>query len=510
MEPRIIELLCQYSDMSPHTSPPPAERSGWWGWVDSSAGLLQDGEPVLGSQVLERRGDPHRALVLPDLDQVLILACPSASDRQGGSVARLPRRAFHLAPDRDSALSEAAAARGSSGWWLAVNGSRALVEVDGRKWLLGPRQGPAGEISADRLWELMPVWRARAKHHRPAPEVVAALRRCPVPTAITCAWATWCHLSKEFIPCLLKALEAADNPLLKTRLVAIDDRFTQPRQEIRNLRLINVPTVVVEQAGREIGRIVETPAAARVEEDLVAILTGQPRDHRGRWSRGPLVARGEYRLGTPDGGAGRESWEVYALPRGSGALLHSLRVTALHRLETWLRLDGRGRPQLVEITEDHGQAALRARHLVDGASWIAWQRGTWSGSLQQRIGAPERLALLAPAVAASGWGWLQARAGREIQTYLCPGQPPAGLGSLVPTRFELDPTPETVRVEAGEFSAHRLAIHLDTGSGGLEEAWLWPDLYLAVRGRTHQGLSYEMVSMEVAAPAPSVLWQAVA
>ena len=108
---------------------------------------------------------------------------------------------------------------------------------------------------------------------------------------MTVVLGTWCGDSKEFVPRVLKSVRAASNPNIAVRLVALDNEFLQPQEVIGGRRIINVPTIIVESDGRELGRITETPAGATAEEDLAAILAGSPPAHEGRYERGAEVAR---------------------------------------------------------------------------------------------------------------------------------------------------------------------------------------------------------------------------
>jgi hypothetical protein len=51
-------------------------------------------------------------------------------------------------------------------------------------------------------------------------------------------------------------------------------KLSEPVEAIKRLKIVRVPTVIVERDGVEIGRIVENPTAKTMEEDLAAILNG--------------------------------------------------------------------------------------------------------------------------------------------------------------------------------------------------------------------------------------------
>jgi len=382
-----------------------------------------------------------------------------------------------------------------------------------------------GEVDPERLWRQLPAWRARRDAAEPDPKALAALRDGRAEITLTCVFGAWCHLSRESLPPLLKTVEAAGNERVRVRLIGLDDRFQEPHDAIRRLRLVNVPTLVVERAGVEVGRVVETPATESLEGDLVAILAERPRAHRGRWLRGPLLARGEY--GHADaigaigvgGRRGSERFEIYALP-GGGCLLHAEIETASGDLELWQRMDVRGRPGLLELTWRDGEEIARARHLIDGPRLTAWLRGHRTGEGadddadgegrqdRQRLTVPPHFALAPPSSSAAGWGWLQAegagrdRRRRRVLTYVTP--PPAigaagtgglgTLGRLAPASYRLAGE-ERVRTPAGEVAALRLEGAMD---GRAFSCCLHPELLIPLRGRTFHGGGCELAHLELA------------
>jgi thiol-disulfide isomerase/thioredoxin len=88
---------------------------------------------------------------------------------------------------------------------------------------------------------------------------------------------TWCGDSKREVPRLYKVLEACGVPQRQITLVFVnnhDSAYKQsPGHEERGLHIHRVPTLIVRQAGKETGRIVETPVASW-EKDLLSIITG--------------------------------------------------------------------------------------------------------------------------------------------------------------------------------------------------------------------------------------------
>src|SRR5262249_17842904 len=158
---------------------------------------------------------------------------------------------------------------------------------------------------------------------------------------VTLAFGTWCPDSKNYVPRLIKALSAAANDKIKVKLIGIDNQFHEPVTTVQPRRITNVPTVIVERGGREIGRIVETPAAGTMEEGLAAVLSGKQPVHNGRWDRGALLASGVYSYRDRNGKEfGAESWQLFSTAEG-GYLVHSQITTGDLITEVFHRVDAK-------------------------------------------------------------------------------------------------------------------------------------------------------------------------
>src|SRR5262249_21308621 len=158
--------------------------------------------------------------------------------------------------------------------------------------LLRPHPGAVGELTVDKLWETVPVWRAEMEAYTPDARAVAALKAVDKDARLTLIFGTWCGDRKYYVPRLLRARKEGGNPRLQVKLVGVDNQFHEPVDTVQPRQLTNVPTVIIERDGRETGRIVETPAIDIVEQDLVDLLNGKPNPHKGRWERGAKVASG--------------------------------------------------------------------------------------------------------------------------------------------------------------------------------------------------------------------------
>jgi hypothetical protein len=93
--------------------------------------------------------------------------------------------------------------------------------------------------------------------------------------SITIFMGTWCGDSKREIPRVLKMLDCCGFPMNELKLVMVGNNDSlykkSPQHEEAGKNIVRVPTIIVEQKGVEIGRIIEFPITS-LEKDLLTIL----------------------------------------------------------------------------------------------------------------------------------------------------------------------------------------------------------------------------------------------
>jgi hypothetical protein len=250
--------------------------------------------------------------------------------------------------------------------------------------------------------------------------------------------------------------------------------------------------VIVERGGREIDRIVETPAAATMEEDLAAILSGKQAVHNGRWDRGPKVASGAYSYRDRSGKqVGTELFELFSTSEG-GYLVHSRITMGELTTEVFHRVDARRRPTFAEVTKIQGNDRTRTRYNFEGNTMTARMRGSVSGVISQTLEVGARFFLSSPSIAAQGF--FQAQGGDRYQTagYLAPQEFDKAMGTLLVVNCEAKGE-ETVRVPAGEFRAGHITRTTNTETF---DWWFHSKLGIPVRGLAG-GVEYVLNSLDV-------------
>lgn len=454
-------------------------------WSDTTRDVYVDNELDRGVQVLTADSPSRLALISAKLDSAVVL---NVSEH---TVSTISKDAFQFTADRTSATSESTAAMKVVGKFTRVDGPIYFFVVDGNPVLIRAHPGATGEMSMDKLWETVPVWRSVMKNYEPNAQAVEQIKATDKDTTVTLALGTWCPDSKNYIPRLIKALRAAGNDKIQVKLVGIDNQFREPVTTVQPRRITNVPTVIVERGGREIGRIVETPAAPTMEEDLASILNGKQPVHNGRWDRGPKLASGAYSYRERSGKqVGTEIWELFSTSEG-GYLVHSRITMGDLTTDVFHRVDAKRRPSFTEVTKFHGDDQTRTRFTIETKTLTARMRGSVSGVVSQTLEVPEHLFLSSPSIAAQGFVQAQETDRYQISSYFAPQEFDKAMGMLATASCETKGE-ETVRVPAGEFRARHVVRKTDRETS---EWWVHSKLGIPVKGMAG-GIEYVLTSFE--------------
>ena len=454
-------------------------------WSDTTRDVYIDNELDHDVQVLNADAPSRLVLISSKLQSAIVL---NVSENTVNTTAK---DAFRFAADRTTATSDSTAEMKVIGKFTRVDGPIYFFVVESKPVVIRSHPGATGELTQDKLWETVPVWRAVMKNYEPNSSAVGQIKSIQKDTMVTLAFGTWCPDSKNYVPRLLKALRAAANDKIHIKLIGVDNQFREPVAIVQPRRITNVPTVIVERDGHEIGRIVETPAAKTMEEDLASILQGTQPVHNGRWDRGPKIASGTYSYRDKEGKQiGTESWDLFSTSEG-GFLVHSRITTAEQTTDIYHRVDARRRPSFTELTKQHGDQLTRTRFTIDNNTLSGRMRGNVSGVVSQTLEVPERLLLSSPAIAGQGLVQQQEGDSFNVTSYVAPNNFDGAMGMLTSTLCETKGE-ENVSVPAGEFRARHVIRKTDKQTS---EWWFHPQLGVPLKAQVG-GIDYVLTSLD--------------
>lgn len=85
---------------------------------------------------------------------------------------------------------------------------------------------------------------------------------------------TWCEDSRREVPGMIKILNASGFDISTIEIIAVDEDKRTPDGLEKNVDLLNIPTLLFFENGKEINRIVEFPVES-LELDILSILSGK-------------------------------------------------------------------------------------------------------------------------------------------------------------------------------------------------------------------------------------------
>lgn len=137
-----------------------------------------------------------------------------------------------------------------------------------------------GWLDAQTLLEKAPGYREDYDAYLPNAVAVSELRECTEQVIITVVLGTWCSDTARELPRFLRALAAANNPLLSVKYFGVNRGFRDKDETAKSLEIVAVPTFIITRGEKEIARIIETPELSIEEDVAMALATLKSRSNR--------------------------------------------------------------------------------------------------------------------------------------------------------------------------------------------------------------------------------------
>jgi thiol-disulfide isomerase/thioredoxin len=150
---------------------------------------------------------------------------------------------------------------------LALAGLSALL------MLAGPvaARDLKGKITIGQLYADAPVFKRNAEKFTPDPVAVKQIREIGRQLNIVMFVGTWCPDSVREVPKFLRLLEAANNPNISLDIYAVNTSMEDGAGIAKTYKIKAVPTMIFIRDGKELGRIIESPATT-MENDFLKIV----------------------------------------------------------------------------------------------------------------------------------------------------------------------------------------------------------------------------------------------
>jgi len=152
-----------------------------------------------------------------------------------------------------------------------VSAGQIIFQAEGHKVRLSPRPPLVGPQTLEAIIQHNPDYQTRIAGYKPETTAVEFLRGYPRKTEIQIYFGSWCSVCEAWVPRLVKALQSAGNASLQTQFIALPKNFISD-VKARSKGIDGVPTIILLQDGKEVGRLSGRPESGTIEAALVRVL----------------------------------------------------------------------------------------------------------------------------------------------------------------------------------------------------------------------------------------------
>ena len=153
----------------------------------------------------------------------------------------------------------------------SIDGDRIRFEVDGHQVAIGPKPVLVGERVAAELLEHDPGYAVKRDIYQSSAGLLEKLRRHPEEVRVRIYFGTWCPFCSEMVPRVLKVEDELAGSMIKFEYYGLPRKITDDA-EARAMNIRGVPTGIVFEGGKEIGRI--SGNSWRIPEQAILDLVG--------------------------------------------------------------------------------------------------------------------------------------------------------------------------------------------------------------------------------------------
>ncbi len=128
----------------------------------------------------------------------------------------------------------------------------------------------SGPIEREVLIAKYPQFKSSYEQWEPGAADVAAMQALQG-KAVKVILGLWCSDSHREVPRFIKLLERSGVTLLSLEMVTVDRQKNDPKGVAKQYEVKYVPTIIVLEGDRELGRFVESPKGESMAQELAAI-----------------------------------------------------------------------------------------------------------------------------------------------------------------------------------------------------------------------------------------------
>lgn len=131
-----------------------------------------------------------------------------------------------------------------------------------------------GQTSVEKLYFDYPDWRVEMETYKADSAIIHKLSKVNKKVDVLLFFSTWCSDCEREVPHFFHIMEHAGlNKNMNINMWAVDRKLRLDNDLSQKYQIKRVPTFIFIHNGKEIGRIVESPEAFLLEEDMYNILS---------------------------------------------------------------------------------------------------------------------------------------------------------------------------------------------------------------------------------------------
>jgi len=138
-----------------------------------------------------------------------------------------------------------------------------LQTIDNEKMLVG-------DVEYGNILSHFENWREADSNAEVSQDLVARVKQISEPVEVVCYLGTWCSDSRHGVPPFVQALNAAGNPNITLKIIAVNRAKADPLRAANDIQ--RVPTFILKQKGKEIARMIEFPMQDNFVQDFLMIM----------------------------------------------------------------------------------------------------------------------------------------------------------------------------------------------------------------------------------------------
>ena len=152
-----------------------------------------------------------------------------------------------------------------------TSGGQIMFQAEGRKVKLSPKPALVGTQTLEKIIAHNPDYETRIKNYAPDEAAVTFLSQYTRKTQIQIYFGSWCSVCEAWVPRLVKSVQSAKNPALEMQFQAFPKNFIGDATA-KAKGITGVPTIILVQNEKEIGRLNGRPEDGTIEEAVAKLL----------------------------------------------------------------------------------------------------------------------------------------------------------------------------------------------------------------------------------------------